>query len=287
MRFVSVLTLALLTACGAPEKPAPVPGAFDAKGEIVLTVNGVPLRADAIEAVTRRIPEPQLEQMKASGQYKAFLERLALGQVLYQQAVAEKLYEEPEMQAALAMGVRDLLAAEMVERAGHKGITEAEIQAAYDERAVQYKRPAVKARHILVDDEALATSIAEQLRAGGSFEALATENSKDVVSAQRGGDLGWFTEGKMVPEFSDAAFAATGDEIIGPVKTRFGFHILQVTERRDATPLEEVRAQLEEELKKGAVEKFLKDTEASMKVEWPDEGAATPPAEPDAPAHAE
>jgi parvulin-like peptidyl-prolyl isomerase len=77
----------------------------------------------------------------------------------------------------------------------------------------------------------LAVEIVAQARAGKDFAALAREFSKDGSNAQNGGDLGWFTKGRMVPAFEKAAFAAKTGEIVGPVRTPFGLHIIKVSGR--------------------------------------------------------
>ena len=100
---------------------------------------------------------------------------------------------------------------------------------------------AVKARHILFqaeegDDEAraeartTANDVRRQLRNGGDFAELAAEYSDDG-SANRGGDLGWFGPGRMVAEFEEAAFGARIGQIVGPISTQFGFHLIEVTDR--------------------------------------------------------
>jgi peptidyl-prolyl cis-trans isomerase D len=100
---------------------------------------------------------------------------------------------------------------------------------------------AVKARHILFradegDDAARAEAQAEArrvlglLRAGGDFAALAAEHSDDGT-ASRGGDLGWFGPGRMVEPFEEAAFGARVGQVVGPVETQFGYHLIEVTDR--------------------------------------------------------
>lgn len=107
----------------------------------------------------------------------------------------------------------------------------------------------VKARHILVEDEKTAKEVKKKLDEGAKFEDLAKEYSKDPGSAATGGDLGWFGPGKMVPEFETAAYALEVNEISAPVKTEHGFHIIQVMEKKEKKPLEEMKKELEHELK--------------------------------------
>ncbi|MFN8411275.1 MAG: peptidylprolyl isomerase [Anaerolineales bacterium] len=88
----------------------------------------------------------------------------------------------------------------------------------------------VWARHILVADEALALTIIEKLKAGEDFAVLAQEYSTDTSNKDKGGDLSWFGKGAMVPEFETAAFALEkpGDFTLTPVKSQFGYHIIQL-----------------------------------------------------------
>lgn len=89
----------------------------------------------------------------------------------------------------------------------------------------------VKASHILVKTEDEAKRILEELKKGASFAKLAQEKS-ECPSKKKGGDLGWFGRGKMVPEFEKAAFALKKGELSGIVKTKFGYHIIKVTDTR-------------------------------------------------------
>lgn len=90
-------------------------------------------------------------------------------------------------------------------------------------------KPDIKASHILVADEATAKEVKQKLDAGEKFEDVAKKYSKDTATAQNGGDLGWFGTGKMDPDFEKAAFALKVNEISGPVKSQFGYHIIQKT----------------------------------------------------------
>jgi parvulin-like peptidyl-prolyl isomerase len=84
----------------------------------------------------------------------------------------------------------------------------------------------IKARHILVDQEYEAQDLLKKLESGESFETLAGRFSK-CPSKQRGGDLGEFGRGRMVEAFEEAAFALAIDEVSKPVRTRFGYHLIQ------------------------------------------------------------
>jgi len=105
----------------------------------------------------------------------------------------------------------------------------------------------VWARHILVSDSAVASTIIDRLNAGDDFGALARELSEDTGSAVNGGDLGWFGKGAMVAEFETAAFALEkpGDITPAPIKSQFGYHIIQLIARQsralDAGKLEDTR----------------------------------------------
>lgn len=90
-------------------------------------------------------------------------------------------------------------------------------------------KPDIKARHILVADEATANDVKKQLDAGAKFEDLAKKYSTDSGTKDKGGDLGWFGTGKMDPDFEKAAFALKVNEISAPVKTQYGYHIIQKT----------------------------------------------------------
>lgn len=138
--------------------------------------------------------------------------------------------------------------------------SEAELQAHYRQNQDDFATDEqVQARHILLrtggersDDEARRQlEAAKQRIAGGEdFAALVGELSEEPGAGERGGDLGFFGRGAMVPEFEQAAFAAEVGEIVGPIETPFGLHLLQVTARRPGgvRPFAEVRPELVQRL---------------------------------------
>src|SRR6185369_1379408 len=127
-------------------------------------------------------------------------------------------------------------------------VTDAEVQAYYDQNRRLFSGAQIRASHILVKDEDLAKKLREELRADPSkFEDLAKANSVDTATAARGGDLGFFGQGRMVAPFEQAAFALEkpGD-ISDVVKTAFGFHIIKLTERKEGSdrPFDEVKERI-------------------------------------------
>jgi len=267
----------LLVACQTPQPPA-VPGTLATQGEAVMTVNGQPITQQMVDAVTMRIPPEQLERMvETPGQMERFHEQLAMGTLLYEKAIAEGLHQDPAVQAGLAMAAREFLAGVYVARKGEAAVTEEAVQKYYEERSVQFARPQVKARHILVDSESRALELKKQIEGGADFAEIAREHSSDRGSARTGGDLGWFEEGRMVEEFSTAAFAAEKGALVGPVQTRFGFHLIEVQDKREKTPLEEVRDQIVASLRQDAVQELIENTRQSMKIEHTDSKTAGAP----------
>jgi peptidyl-prolyl cis-trans isomerase C len=92
--------------------------------------------------------------------------------------------------------------------------------------------PTASARHLLVASEELCNDIKEQIAAGASFAEMAKEHSS-CPSGRSGGDLGTFSKGQMVPEFDKVVFEEAINVVHGPVKTQFGYHLLETTERSD------------------------------------------------------
>ena len=136
-------------------------------------------------------------------------------------------------------------------------LSELEVRVAYEALKPQLTQPAqVCARHILVEEEASAAALAREARAGADFAAMASTASTDRGSAERGGDLGCFGQGMMVPEFEAAAFAAEVGIATDPVRSAFGWHVILVERLvpAQALALEEIRAPLEQQLRSERVE---------------------------------
>ena len=170
------------------------------------------------------------------------------------------------------------------EAAGATPVTDAEIREFFEKNPDKFKQPeAVRASHILIrvqpgdeaaNKKALAQiqSVHKQAKAGKDFGDLARKYSADG-SAERGGDLNFFTKDAMVPEFSNAAFALKPGQISDIVQTSFGYHVIKLTERRPAgsIPLEQVTEQVRQHLtqtrQREKAEAFVKVLRSKSKIE--------------------
>jgi peptidyl-prolyl cis-trans isomerase C len=156
----------------------------------------------------------------------------------------------------LRQQVREQLPIQKVQKrvAGGVGPSQGEVEQFYQQNKVsQFTTPATRCtRHILFnkDQKEKAEEVKKQLKEGGDFAALAKQYSQDPGSAERGGDLGCIGKGETVPNFEEAAFNAKQGEIVGPVETEFGYHLLEVTDIREEStqPLSEVEAQIRDQL---------------------------------------
>ncbi|MED0971472.1 peptidylprolyl isomerase PrsA [Bacillus paramycoides] len=135
-----------------------------------------------------------------------------------------------------------------------KSVTEKDVK--------DYYKPEIKASHILVSDENEANEIKKKLDAGASFEELAKQESQDIASKDKGGDLGYFGAGKMTPEFEKAAYKLKVGQISNPVKSPNGYHIIKLTDKKDLKPYDEVK----DSIRKSIEEERLADPSYSQKL---------------------
>lgn len=157
---------------------------------------------------------------------------------LFADAAGEKkLAETPEYDKRMRYWKRRALRDTYFDKTIKSTITEADARKIYDKqiKAIPAKEE-VKAAHILVKTEAEAKDIIEKLNRGEDFATLAKENSLDPGSKDNGGSLGYFSKGQMVPDFEAVAFKLKKGEVSDPIKTRFGYHIIKVSDKRTTPP---------------------------------------------------
>ena len=206
---------------------------------------GITVSDEEVDKEIQAIKQQVGEQARSSGQDVSDQE--AFDQALEQNQISEE---------ELRQDVRENLPVQQVQErvSGDAEPSQEEVQAFYDEnKAAQFTQPAQRCmRHILFnkDDQQKAEEVKTQLQDGGDFAELAKENSQDPGSAENGGDLGCLGKGETVPPFEEAAFAADQGEIVGPVETEFGYHLIEVTDIREeqTQPLEDVEGQITAQL---------------------------------------
>ncbi len=193
-------------------------------------------------------------------------DQIVASRLIIAQAKAQDLDATPDVQNALKMAHEQILQEAYVRKLFTGLDSDESLKPRYDAMVAAYKgQEEVHARHILVETEDEAKALIAKLAAGADFAQLAKENSKDPGSKDQGGDLGFFAQDAMVPEFAAAAFALQpGKMTEAPVKTQFGWHIIKVDERRprQAPPLAEVKQQLMAE----AQQEKLQETIASLRA---------------------
>lgn len=236
---------------------------------VVAIVDGTEFRLSELEASYLELPE-QFRQMPIEAIFQPLLDRLIDGHLLLQAAEAADVAADPEVQEQIARARDDVLRQTLIERAVLDATDEAALQAAYEALRAEpdFAIEQVTARHILVETEEAALAIIAELDDGADFAELAVERSTDPAAA-RGGELGTFRRGSMVPPFENAAFALEpGSYSSEPVRTQFGYHVILVEAKDAIEPsFAEVEDQLRNELTREAIETLLADVRSGAEIQ--------------------
>jgi peptidyl-prolyl cis-trans isomerase C len=203
--------------------------------------------------VSEKVVNQEIETIKDQIAQQAQDQGMNVGrEEAFQQALQQAGLTEEELRTQL----RDQLPVQKVQErvVGDAQASQDEVERFYEEnKELQFTTPEQRcARHILFskDQRAKAEEVKGQLQNGADFAELAREFSQDPGSAENGGDLGCLGQGETVPSFEEALFNAQQGEIVGPVETEFGYHVIEVTEitEQSTQPLGEVEAQIREQL---------------------------------------
>lgn len=177
-----------------------------------------------------------------------FIEELVYYKVLASEAERQGLDQERRIAAEMELQRLQYLARAMSQRfAEENPPTESELRELYQQNLPRLLGTEYKTRHILVDSEAEATDLIEQIKQGTDFAELAREHSTDTATASEGGDLGWSSADGWVEPFGEAVRAATPGVLVEtPVESQFGWHVILVEEKKDQVPpgLESLREEL-------------------------------------------
>jgi len=213
--------------------------------KVLAKVDGVEITDDDVQVALDDLG-PTLPQQIEGPQREAYvLDYLIDLRLVAKKAAAEKMGEGAEVARRLAYFHDKVMMETLLGKAAREGATDAAMKQVYDEAAAKQKAEVeISARHILVPTEDEAKAALKRVKAGEDFAKVADEVSKDPGS--KGGDLGWFTQERMVPEFGEAAFKLTKGQISDPVKSQFGWHVIKLEDKRTKPfpPFEDVKSQV-------------------------------------------
>jgi peptidyl-prolyl cis-trans isomerase C len=281
----------------APPKPTPVAAAAATDPDpVIITAGDITVHKSEFEAALKTLPAEYQQMLSQPAGRRQFADDYLRMRLLASQGLKAGLQNDPEVVSQLSLMRENLVATAELKKIDN-GITvsDAEVQKVYADGAKQYEQ--VKARHILIapkgspaaqagkkeltdaEAKAKAEDIRKQIVGGASFEELAKKESDDVGSGARGGDLGSFGHGQMVPEFEEAAFKAKVGDLTPVVKTQFGYHVIKV-EAHDSAPLAEVRPTIEKNLKQTKLHDALDAIKDSAHPTYSDAYFAPPPPPP-------
>ncbi|EPX77660.1 foldase protein PrsA [Litoreibacter arenae] len=219
---------------------------------VMATVNGTDITLGHMIALQERLPE-QYQQLDDKVLMDGILEQLIQQTALSQEmekdvSKAVELSRENEMRA--------FMAGELLAKVGTADLDPSEVEAVYKKRYAEGDpEMEYNAAHILVETEDEAKALITELEGGADFAELAKEKSTGPTGP-RGGDLGWFGAGAMVPEFENAVLALEDGGVSEPVQTQFGWHVVKRVESRikEAPELDAVRDEIERELRAQKIE---------------------------------
>lgn len=254
---VSIITLGCTQQQGPSNTSA---GGADPLGTATLQApDGQEVKESLVRYYALNVLQKPVEQLTPE-ERDAIVDSLVNLKVLSEAAEARGIQQERTIAVELELRRQQLLAQTLVSRFVEENPpTEAELQAEYDANMSQFANVEHKARHILVETQEEAASLIEQLDGGADFATLAKENSIDPA-ASNGGDLGWFTSNSMVAPFAQAVEAMeVGTHSSAPVQTQFGWHVIQLEDRRTTEPpaLDMVRAELSNRVTQRKVAAFI------------------------------
>ena len=241
---------------------------------VIARVNGIDIKAgdltQADEDIGSNLP------MTGDARRDYLTRYLIDMQLIVQAAEAKKLGDNDEFKRRLNYARNKLLMERYLQTEGRAAVSDAALHDLYQQVTKEMAgEQEIHARHILVASEDDAKAVFEQLRKGADFAALAKEKSKDPSSSE-GGDLGYFTRDRMVPEFADAAFKLQVGQISDPVKTEFGWHIIKLEDKR-TRPIPEFD-KVKDQLENMVARKALSDQVTKMRNEAKIEQLEAPPA---------
>ncbi len=266
---LAALPVALALAAGLAMPLAAQPAPQSGPDPIVARVAGQEIRASDVAEAAQSLPQ-DMRGMPPNVIMPMLIDQLVDRKAISLLARQRKFEDDPGVVRAIARAADQAMQTALLQKEISPLITEPALKARYDrDFAGKPGETEVHARHILVTNEADAKAAIAELKAGGDFATIAKARSTDPGSAE-GGDLGFFKQGDMVPEFAAVAFALKPGEISQtPVKSQFGWHVIKVEERRQAPPasFEEQHDQIRQSIIQEGIQGIIKIARAGLNIE--------------------
>jgi|SRR5579863_1117 len=238
-------------------------------GEELATVNGTAITSDDFHRRMARFTQEGMSGFDNPEERKELLDLLVSQEVLVQEAKRLGIDKQKEPQEKIRDLTQQVLVSAMVDRIAAEKLTEPAMKSFFETNRGDFRE--LHAEHILVKTEEEAKDLKKKLDGGADFAELAKKFSTDTGSAGRGGDLGFFNRERMVRAFSDAAFSLKVNEVSGPVKTSFGYHIIRAIEYRDPKGFKELSPQELQGLKSSMMNSEIEKLKQKSKIqEYPD-----------------
>lgn len=245
------------------DKPAAEKAATPAKDYTVLKVGGEEIKnSEVVDTWKGLFPGGQAPDFNSFDENirQNVLRGIVSERLIYSEAVKAGYDKDAEVKKRLAQMQKQVVMQAFMESKAKDLVTDDQLRAAYAEKVAAAKgQEEVRARHILVTSEDEAKKISADVKKGSDFEKIAKDKSTDKGSGANGGELGWFTKDRMVPEFAEAAFKLKKGDISTPVKTEFGWHIIKVEDRRpvQVASFDEMKESLKGELANKSVQTYV------------------------------
>jgi peptidyl-prolyl cis-trans isomerase C len=239
------------------------------QGTAVAKVNGIAIPQSRLDAI--------MKDMAAQGRpdnpetREAVKQELITREIVAQEAMKKGLHKKPDVVLMLDVQRQAIIySAYLQEYVRTHPISEDDMKKEYEKVKASSSGREYKARHILVENEDEAKQIIAQLKKGGSFDRIAADKSKDQGSKARGGDLDWGPAGRYVPAFGAAlSKLKKGEMTEAPVQTQFGWHVIRLDDERALKfpAYEEVKPQIQQEMRQQQIAKAIGDLRAKAKIE--------------------
>ena len=247
-----------------------LPSAFASIKEVA-KVNGQAITEKDIDLALLNLSEMQRESLLKDGKSKAqVVLSLVNREILAQEAEKQRLDQDPEFKNKLAAYRKQLLMNEILEKKLSAELTPAAVKQFYESRKTVFSTDQVRVQHILFEDEGEAKKVLLMAKKpNADFQKLAENYSQDPSAKNNRGDIGYIPRGRMDAEFTDVAFTSAPGQIVGPVHTAFGYHLIKVIDKKYGRILgfDEVELQAKEMLKQELAQKLVLELRQKVKVE--------------------